>query len=346
MNRTRSRIRWLALHPSLPWAGLVLLALGCGPAPEPAPPPPVAPTTPQAVVILEPPRLEIGDTATIEVAISVPPGSRVSALAPPAHPPGLWVLGVEGPFVETLPGRDVHRTRFSVRARETGSFSWPAAELQGVTPDGRELALRVPPRPFQVVSVAEELPGQRGFFSYRRPTRERTAHGLAERLVPALVGAALALAGMALVSFVRRVRGARAGAAPRPPPETAPWCEAQRALAAAAARVDGDPIRAADLGSLALRRYLDQRFGTDTVTSTTEELRQRRTAPFLLTTRWEELLSLLEAFDALRFRPPDPREGVADPLRETLRRAGEFVADTIPRQAQPRTAPDRGAPAP
>lgn len=292
--------------------------------------PVAAPAAAHAVAILEPPRLEIGGTAVVEVVVSVAPGSRVTALPVPEKTPGLWVLEAKGPTVEALAGRELHRTQFRVRARETGLFAWPGGEILTFGPDGSEQRLPLEARPFRVVSVSEELPEQRTFFSYEAPSMAERGGSARREALAALAGAAGTLAILGLIAFVRRTRAARTAEEAPSLAEPAPWRSAQATLAAAGEIAETDPVRAADMASAALRLYVDRRFQAATGTATTEELRETP-APFLLTTRWSELLDLLEALDALRFPPPAPDLAAArETLRAVVERAGHFVADAPP----------------
>ncbi len=308
----------------------VALLVACAEPPaatsEEAPP---APATPQAIAILEPPRIEIGETAVLEIAVSVPTGSRVAALPVPDETPGLWVLSAEGPTLESHPGRDVHRTWFRVRARETGSFAWPGGEILAFAPDGTKLQLLLEPRPFRVDSVLGDLPEQRSFFSYREPEAPSNAFDSRSLWLAGVAGALLALGGVALVGFVRRVRAAqRAPAAPSP--GEAPWRSAQATLAAATEIAATDPVRAADMASAALRIYVDRRFRANTVTATTEELRETE-PPFLLTTRWERLVDLLGRLDELRFPPASDASARQQRLLAVVGEAQAFIEDATPR---------------
>ncbi|MCP3986351.1 MAG: hypothetical protein GY723_18380 [bacterium] len=313
---------------AITWGALLAL-MACSEAQPPARPP--APVTPAAALILEPPHLEIGETATLEVAIAVPPGTRVGPVPAPDETPGLWILDVDGPSESNSPERDVHRTRFRIRARETGSFEWPASEVRIILPDDREQVLEVPARAFQVRSVAQDVPGQLTFFSYRSPVFQGERARPADVVLPALVGAALALAGVGLLAWVRRSRAARQLSEAEPNLGNAPWRTAQAALAAAGEIAESDLPRAADMASAALRVFVDRRFRAQTTRATSEELRSGE-APFLLTTRWEPLLDLLEQLDALRFPPQtdDPRTAVQT-FRGTIETAQAFVTDATPR---------------
>lgn len=312
-------------------AGLV--ASSCLLACSETPPPdrPKAPVTPAATLILEPPRLEIGEMATLDVAIAVPPGTRVGPVPSPDEIPGIWILGIDGPSLSSSPERDIHHTRFRIRAREVGSFDWPASAVQIARPDQPEERLEIPSRSFHVRSVVRDVPGQLTFFSYREasPLGERGQVGGV--VLPALVGAALALAGVGLFILVRRVRGIPQGVKPEPGPEEAPWRATGAALATASEIAEHDLPRAADMASAALRVFVDRRFRTHITRATSEELRERK-PPFLLTTRWETLLDLLERLDGLRF-PPRSDDGPVGVhiLRELIEEIQAFVTDAVPR---------------
>lgn len=314
---------------------LACLGAACGSEPAAVREPvPLAPASPQATVILEPPRIEIGATAILVIAVSVPSGSRVTAVQVPEDPPGVWVLAAEAPRIEKLEGRDVHTTRFRVRARETGSFVWPAHELTVIDPQGEERRLPIPARPFRVVSISKELPDQRTFFSYRVPGSLEPA-GDSGALVSGLIGALLAWGSVGLLLFVRRVRRADGAVAASAEPAPAPWHAAQSTLAAAAEIAETDPVRAANMASAALRVYTDRRFGSRTTTATTPQLQSTK-APFVLTTRWAPLLDLLQRLDELRFPPPDfDLETRRARLREVVDDARAFIDELQPRGEKP-----------
>lgn len=308
---------------------LLLAGLACSEAPPAERPPAVA--TPSATLILEPPHLEIGETATLEVAIAVPPGTRVGPVPTPDASPGLWVLGVDGPFAEHSPQRDVYRTRFRIRARETGSFTWPTSQVQITLPGRGEQVLEIPARSFRVHSVLRDVPDQLTFFSYRAPAFLGEGRESTGVVLPALVGAALALAGVALIALVRRARAARDATKLEHVPANTPWLPARAALASATEIAEQDPVRGAFMASAALRSFVDQRFRTRITRATSEELRERK-VPFLLTTRWQCLLELLERLDALRFPPlAEDRPAAVNALKSVIEETQAFVADATPR---------------
>lgn len=315
---------------------LALLALGCGTGEEPPaaeaalPPPPAktarapepAPVTLRATVVLEPPRIEVGDLFSVEVAVVTPPGHRVAPAQVPKAVPGLVIVDAERPSVEQEPGRWVHHQRFRARARSTGPFRWPALELGVEAPDGSRQSVTAPERPFEVVSLLEEQPERRSPFSFRSP---RLAHDAGRSpWLPALLGSLFTLAALGLVAVVRRVRSG--GEAPAShPPEAAERAEVAGLLAALhAAEAEADPVRAADLASEALRAWAAERFRAPLLRwATTEEL-AARPPPFLLTTRYAALVAALEALDAVRF--PPRAEDAALELGKALARARAFVA--------------------
>jgi hypothetical protein len=282
---------------------------------------PAAPATLQGGVIVEPPELGIGETATVEVAIVTPPDHRVAPLAAPESVEGLWVLSAETLPVRRDPGRLVHRTRFLVRARATGEFAWPAQEAEIETPAGESVPLALPARPLRVVSASRELPERTTPFGYREPAEPGRVRRF---LLPAAFGAAAALAGVALAAFARRSRSAppALSAPARPAQEgfaAAAARAAQAALAAALGRLDDEPVSAAGAASAALRGFVERATGVPASRSTTEEL-TARTPPLLLERRWPEWLALLAVLDAARFRAgaletPAARAALAARLR-------------------------------
>lgn len=302
------------------FAALVPLATAVA---APAPP---APPELQASLVLEPPRLLLGQVALAELAISTPPGHR---LRPPRLPevPGLWVVEQAALPVEREPERWVHRTRVRLRARELGATAFPALRLEIEAPDGAVRELVLAERPLEVVSVLPELPERDAPFGLAAPAARPP--GAAGWLAPAAAGAAAALAAIAAVALVRRRARARAGTARAAPPAPV-WHEAQDALAAALREAPTDPRAAAGLAAAALRRYAAGRFGGDSTARTAEELAVQL-PPWGARELWPELAALVRRLDDARFRPSAPP---ADALAAALRDAVRFVRDTTPPEAR------------
>jgi hypothetical protein len=317
-------------------AALALAAAACGGAePQPgAEARPAAPVSLRGAVVIEPPRLAIGEVAVVEVAVVTPPEHRVRPLAPPEKLPGLWLLDVETPPTQQEAGRWVHRTRFRVRARELGSFEWPAQEAQVERPGGEPLALALEARPFEVESVARELPGRVDPFGLRGPPQAEPRPG--GFWGPALVGALGTLAALGLVSLGRRLRRAETGAetgglVPGSASDEpgAEWREALAGLDGAERRAAADPRAAADQISVTLRRFVTRRFGLRADALTTEELAVA-TPPFAMSTRWPQLLAILTRLDVARFRAPGDAAGAE--LRAALGEARSLLSGYAPRE--------------
>jgi hypothetical protein len=285
---------------------------------------PPAPPELQASLVLEPPRLLLGQVARAEIAVSTPPGHR---LRPPRLPelPGFWVIEQEALPVERQPERWVHRTRVRLRARELGATAFPALRLEVETPGGEVRELRLDERPLEVVSVLAELPERDAPFGLAAP--DRPPPGTGGWLAPAAAGAAAALAVLAAVALVRWRAGRRtARAAPSPPD----WDEAQQALAAALREAPADPRAAASLGAAALRRYAARRFGGDSTVRTAEEL-TAQLPPWSARELWPDLAALVRRLDEARFRRgAPPGEALVAALRDAVR----FVRDTTPPEAR------------
>lgn len=286
----------------------------------PAPPP----ASLRATVVLEPPRIEIGDLFTVEVAVVTPPGHRVAPAPVPKAIPGLAIVDASLPSVDHEPGRWVHHQRFRARASATGPLRWPALEIGVEAPDGSRLSVIAAERPFEVVSLLAEHAERRSPFSFRRPRLDRPSRG---PWLPALLGSLATLAALALVSGVRRVRRRLplvSGPADGTPYDEAAAAAVLAALQRAEAEAD-DPVHAADLASEALRSWAAERFRAPRLRSATTEELAREAPPFLLSTRYRALLAVLEALDALRF--PPLRESKGFELRAALQGARELVAD-------------------
>lgn len=322
--------RWRAVAAAAFWLGAA-----CG---EPTPTSEgAAPALPRAAVVLEPPRIGIGETATLEIVVATPPGHAPRPLVVPDAPPGLWILGVEPLPVEREATRWLHRTRVRVRARETGSASWPPSEVEIETPEGALERLAIDPLPIEVVSILPEYPDRLIPFGVREPEAVPSRGG---SLWSAGAGAGVALSGVALARALarRRARAARAVAAvPEGPPPEPPWERARAALGEARRLAARDPFAAGDLAARELRRYAGRRFANGAEAATSEEL-AARPAPFAASTRWPLLVASLRALDAHRFRPradPEARAALASGIEEALALAERFVEETLPPGTSP-----------
>ena len=122
------------------------------------------------------------------------------------------------------------------------------------------------------------------------------------------------------------------------------WDTALVAVAEALDQVDRDPTSACRCASVALRRYMGQRFGgavraegvarTRTITSTTEELEQT-TPPFAATSRWPGFVLLLRRLDQFQFPAPTDAASARAGASEIIRDVAAFVRDTIPVEVVP-----------
>jgi hypothetical protein len=312
---------------------LLLLALAaCGREPPAATPGARgAPPAPAATVVLEPPRLRVGDVAQVEIDVVTPPDHAVPPIRPPepAALGPLWLLEARTLPVEKHGARWIHRTRLRVRARETGSGTWPVMHIEVVGPEGERSTVDTDARPFEVVSILPTVPDRVEPYSYRVPAL-RGGRGAA--LAAAAGGAAAALlfvAGVAALRRARRRAGARRIAAERATAGgAAPWSETLLALEAARAASDTDWRRSADGVSRALRRYVERRFGLPVRTRSTEEA-AALVPPLSLARRWPAALAWLTELDALRFRPVPPPDS-ADRVRAIAAASKRWVVETIP----------------
>ena len=174
--------------------------------------------------------------------------------------------------------------------------------------------------------MSDRMPERLEPFGLRAPTPASASHGF---WGPALVGSLATLLALGGFRLVRRARARRAARAPPPEDGTPPWIAAERELAAALARIDGDARAAADEAAITLRRYVHRRANRPIETLTTEEIAAQR-PPGRLRSRWPTFLTLLRRLDALRFPGDLDREDGRVALRETLEDARAFVADSIP----------------
>jgi hypothetical protein len=315
-----------------------LLALACGAGEPPRAEEPVAEAAPgaeaaapaapdatlRAAIVIEPPRIEIGDVFEVEVAVVTPPDHRVAPAQVPKAMPGILIVDAALPNVAQEPGRWVHRQRFRARARATGPFRWPALELEVEAPDGARSRVVAAERPFEVVSLLEEQPDRRSPFPFRSVRLEDGPGG--GPWLPALIGSLMTLAALGLLALVRRVRSAEPAEGERVLPAGAPDEESAEVLAAlAAAEGETDAVRGADLASEALRAWAAERFLAPRLRSATTEELAGLAPPFLLTTRWAALLAALAALDAVRF--PPRRDGARAELARALAHARALVAD-------------------
>ena len=298
---------------------------------EPARVPAETPVTPQAAVVIEPPRLRVGDVAAIEVVVVTPPGYRVHPLKPPSSAPGLWLLDAEALPVEADRARQLQRTRIRVRARETGSFEWPALRVEIEDASGARSELVTAARPLEIVSVLPSFPERLEPFSYRVLATDSDA---TSPLWAAAAGSLGTLALLSLVAIARRARRrsrARADAAAALA-ASQPWVEALAAIAAARGEADANWRRAGSLGACALRRYLARRFDVAVESLTTEEV-AALARPLRAGSQWPAALACLRDFDAERFRAQSDASASAQ-MRATLDAAQRFVAASIPPEAR------------
>lgn len=303
-----------------------LLVLACSGEPATAPPSP--PVTAQAAVVIEPPRLRVGDIAAIDVVVVTPPGHRVHPLKPPSSVPGLWLLDANTLPTEISDARQLQRTRIRVRARETGSFEWPALRVGIEDASGARSELVTAARPIEIVSVLPSFPERVEPFSYRLPVAREP--GVESLWGAAAAGSLGTLALLALVAVARRahrraqVRKLEAARSA----EAQPWVEALAALAKARSSTDANWRRAGGLGARTLRRYVARRFGVAVESLTTEEI-AAITAPFGTSSRWPAALETLRDFDAERFRAQSDASA-AEQVRTALDAAQRFVEASIP----------------
>jgi hypothetical protein len=290
-----------------------------------------APASARGELVIEPPRIRLGDVATVEQVVVTPPGVSVRPAAEPAGESadaigGFWVLEREPLAVEREPQRWIHRTRLRIRARDVGSFGWPAQRVVLESDTGARETLEIPGRTIDVISVLEEFPDRDAPFGLRGLGTPGATPGGA--LVPALAGAVFTLATLGLVLLVRRERRRRAeqerALAAEPPGLPPPDAEARAALDAAAA--DTDPRHAADGVSRALRRFAERRFRSPALVMTTDELARVRPG-FVAESRWRAFVSILRSLDDVRFRPP--RGDDADRVATALAAARAFVAGGV-----------------
>jgi hypothetical protein len=301
--------------------------------------------TPRATLVLEPPRIGVGQVAELELAVVTPPGHTPRPFSPPSELPGLWLLSADRLPVEKQPTRWVHRTRLRVRARASGRFAWPASVLEVEAPDGSVSALPVAGLPVEVVSILPDYPDRFTPFGVRRPAPAARRSGSVWG--PAAAGALAALAGVGLVALARRRRdraqdaAAEAGSARAEPPwnrEPAepPWRRAREDLAQARERAARDPFAGAHATARALRRYLARRFGADAIGRTSEEL-AAATPPFAARSRWPAFVAILRGLDEFRFLPesdPSVRQALAARVAALLVEAEAFVEDSTPPEAR------------
>jgi hypothetical protein len=309
---------------------LVCVALLFACSGEPAPPQaPATPVAKQAVVVIEPPKLRVGDVAVIEVAVVTPPGHAVHPVKPPPSVPGLWLLDAVALPVETDGARQVHRTRIRVRAREAGSHEWPAQRVEIEDANGVREELVAEVRAFEVVSVLPDFSERVEPCSYRLPSAKRDA------VAPLWAAAAGSLATLALLGAFAVVRRARRrtrerDAAAAQSAASKPWVEALAALDTA--RATRDWRDAGGIGARALRRYVARRFALAAESLTSEEF-AAVAQPFGAGSRWPAALECLRDFDAERFRAQSDADATAQ-LHAALDAAQRLVEASIPPEAR------------
>ncbi len=283
-----------------------------------------APVSLRGSLVVEPPRVAVGQVIAADLGVVTPPDHRIVPPEPPELA-GFWVLDTQLLPVERQADRWLHRVRYRLRARAPGSVPWPDTEVRVEGPDGPAEPVSIRGRMLEVRSVLSEHPQRTAPFGLRAPPAPAAGGG---RLWLGIgVGAGLTLLGLGGVRQLRR-RARAPARAPRAP-GAAPWARAQTELDACAS-VD-NALAAADGAAAALRRYMAARFGADAVTRTTEELRAAR-PPWGARSAWPQFLGLLERLDGARFRPPARRTGAPAEILADVR---AFVRDTTPPEAGP-----------
>lgn len=312
-----------------------LLGAGCRAEQTPAPERAAAPVAPRARLVLEPPRIGVGQVATLERVVVTPPGHTPVPFAAPDEVPGLWILDVEELPTQKDPSRWVHRSRIRLRARNVGGFVFPGGNVEVEAPDGARFTLELPEQPIEVVSLLPDHPERLTPFG---PRRGAPAHGAGAVWGAAAAGALTTLAVVGLVALARRRRTELRREAARPQPRGEPPGEtARRELEAARARAEQDPFGAAHALALALRRYVSRRFTSEVRGRTSEEL-EATEPPFSMRSGWPAFVATLVELDRLRFRPASDaqvRRALSEGLGELLDRAERLVEDELPPQERP-----------
>ena len=326
------------MHPWAAWIASLLLLLGlqaCGrdvqtsSGSEGA----SAEITARASLLFEPPTIGLGSVTTAVILVTTPPGHRV---LPPSLPeiPGVWVLEILVDPTEKSERRWLHRTRVRLRPRETGSHVFPGTKLVIESARGEQRVLELRERKFEVVSVLPQFPARTAPFGLQESSIGASTHGF---LLPAAVGAFLALAAVATIVGARRLRRSRGDSAPPEPAEDAPtqslWEWSQAEIARAFESLERDPRTGANLGARFLRHYVESRFHTPAAASTTQEL-TRQKPPLAAHRHWPDFVRVLRRLDELRFRPGStdasaPRDD-AGRIRAALEETRSFLERSSP----------------
>jgi hypothetical protein len=299
---------------------------------EPRPTLYITPARSRITALLEPPTLGIGQVAQLEVTVVTPPEHLPQNYQPPDEVPGFWILASETLAPEIDANRRIHRTRFRIRARETGSFHWPGGSVEVEVPDAESEVLILEPLPLEVTSVFPNYPDRVAPFGLPEPLKREPASG---RLfwAGAAVGVSSTMASLGLVWLARRRRRTVDAAPPPIAPADPPWEAALHALQAARLEIDEHPFNACQAIAGTLRRYMAQRYGADVNPRTTEEL-ERAMPPFAATSRWPGFVAILRRLDALRFEP-DGGDSASARSRslEVWLESERFVRETIPHES-------------
>ena len=308
-------------------------ALALGVACE-GPSEPVRYATPVAIrasLVLEPPILRVGDVASLDVTVVTPPEHTLRPFAAPDEIEGFWLLEMEPTTITREPQRWIHRTRLRVRARDVGTFEWPASEVRIDVPEGELHVQSLEPLPIEVVSVFPDHPGRLAPFGIEPLRRARSP--TPQRLGWAAAGALGTLATLGLLWLARRGSPAETQTpgsdAPSPP---APWETVAARLAGAAGAMADDPRQSCGMLATALRHYMIERYGADALARTTEELAPMP-PPFAATSKWPEFVALLVEIDALRLAPGGDAGDMHRRAGGLLERARRFVDTTLPRES-------------
>jgi hypothetical protein len=310
--------------------GAIGLAVACD-----GPSEPVRYATPVAIrasLVLEPPSLQVGEVASLDVTVVTPPEHTLRPFAAPDEIDGFWLLETEPTTITREPQRWIHRTRLRIRARSVGTFEWPASEVHVDVPDGELHVQSLEPLPIEIVSVFPDYPGRLAPFGLEPLRHARSS--TPQRLGWAAAGALGTLATLGLVWLARR--RPREAQTPRPddPSLALPWETVGTRLVGAGASMADDPRHGCGMLASALRHYMNERYGADALARTTEEL-EPMPPPFAATSKWPEFVAILVEIDALRLAPLG--QGEAGDMRrradDLLERARRFVNSTLPRES-------------
>ncbi|HEU4403216.1 MAG TPA: BatD family protein [Candidatus Polarisedimenticolia bacterium] len=277
--------------------------------------------------------ITVGDPITLTVRLVYPQGSKVASFVPEAALGDLALLGSARQPAKGLDlGREEEVRTLRVTAYKPGTLAIPALEAKVVDPAGKEQTVTSEPIPFEVTSILSAQD--------KEPADIKKPVSMPESLLwPFLAAGLLALGLLAWFGWRRRRRSAAGAVAaptlpPRPAHEVA-YAELERLLSAGlleAGRLKEFYIELSEI----MRRYVEARYGIETLDRTTWEILEAVRAAKIALRVSTGLGEFFGACDLVKFAKYLPRP---EETRATVEMAYRLVDESRAAPSPPSEAP-------